>query len=107
MHPENIHLVKFLVRVVPLLHQDLVLSYGFSNQDPSPTLLVEKKLPQQNRLWDSMALAFDMFGRAFSLSESLFPTDVSQCTLEVIFPFTDRSSHFSHMLCFSTWWILI
>jgi len=103
MHPENIHLVKFLVRVVPLLHQDLVLSYGFSNQDPSPTLLVEKKLPQQNRLWDSMALAFDMFGRAFSLSESLFPTDVSQCTLEVIFPFTDRSSHFSHMLCFSTW----
>jgi hypothetical protein len=84
MHPENIHLVKFLVRVVPLLHQDLVLSYGFSNQDPSPTLLVEKKLPQQNRLWDSMALAFDMFGRAFSLSESLFPTDVSQCTLEVL-----------------------
>jgi hypothetical protein len=31
-----------------------------------------------------MALAFDMFGRAFSLSESLFPTDVSQCTLEVL-----------------------
>lgn len=84
---ENIHLVKFLLRIIPLLHQDLVLSYGFSN----PTLDLEKKMPEQNSLWDSMALAFDMFGRAFSVSESLFPTDVCQCTLEVIIPFTDSS----------------
>ncbi|CAH8277898.1 unnamed protein product [Arabidopsis lyrata] len=45
---------------------------------------MEKKLPEQNSLWDSMALAFEMFGRAFSVSESLFPTDVCQCTLEVL-----------------------
>uniref|UniRef100_A0A1J3DAH3 HEAT repeat-containing protein 6 n=1 Tax=Noccaea caerulescens TaxID=107243 RepID=A0A1J3DAH3_NOCCA len=81
-HPENIHLVKFLLRIIPLLHQDLVLSYGFSNQ--APTLDLEKKLPEQSSLWDAMALAFDMFGGAFSVSESLFPTDVCQSTLEVL-----------------------
>ncbi|KAG7532293.1 hypothetical protein ISN45_Aa08g000010, partial [Arabidopsis thaliana x Arabidopsis arenosa] len=43
-----------------------------------PTLDMEKKLPEQNSLWDSI------FGRAFSVSESLFPTDVCQCTLEVL-----------------------
>ncbi|XP_010436900.1 PREDICTED: HEAT repeat-containing protein 6 isoform X2 [Camelina sativa] len=84
-HPEeNIHLVKFLLRIIPLLHQDLVLSYGLSKQDPPPTLDVENNLPQHYSLWESMALAFDMFGRAFSVSESLFSTDVCQCTLEVL-----------------------
>ncbi|XP_023635502.1 uncharacterized protein LOC17880611 isoform X3 [Capsella rubella] len=82
-HLDNIHLVKFLLRIIPLLHQDLLSSYGFSKQDP-PTLDQEKKLPEQHSLWDSMALAFDMLGRAFSVSESLFPTDVCQCTLEVL-----------------------
>ncbi|KAL1220751.1 hypothetical protein V5N11_035550 [Cardamine amara subsp. amara] len=79
---ENIHLVKFLLRIIPLLHQDLVLSYGFSSQ--YPTLDLQKKLPQHSSLWDVMALAFGMFGGAFSASESLFPSDLCQCTLEVL-----------------------
>ncbi|KFK33977.1 hypothetical protein AALP_AA5G086100, partial [Arabis alpina] len=76
-NPDNIPLVKFLLRVIPLLHHHLLSSYAFSNhQDPT-----EKKLPT---LWDAMALAFDMLGGAFSVSESLFPTDVCQSTLEVL-----------------------
>ncbi|ESQ53046.1 hypothetical protein EUTSA_v10024269mg [Eutrema salsugineum] len=82
-HQENIHLVNFLLRIIPLLHQDLVASYGFSNHDP--TLDLGKKLPEQSgSLWDAMALAFDMFGGAFSVSESFFPSDVSQSSLEVL-----------------------
>lgn len=40
-----------------------------------------------------MALAFDMFGGAFSVSGSLFPNDVCQSTLEVL-----SSLHFSSHL---------
>ncbi|CAH8317896.1 unnamed protein product [Eruca vesicaria subsp. sativa] len=75
-HPENIHLVKFLLRIIPFLHHDLVASYGFSNQDHTGKKLLS--------LWDAMALAFDMFGGAFSVSGSLFPNDVCQSTLEVL-----------------------
>lgn len=75
-HPENIHLVKFVLRIIPFLHHDLVASYGCSNQDPAGKKLLS--------LWDAMALAFDMFGGAFSVSGSLFPNDVCQSTLEVL-----------------------
>ncbi|KAF8114014.1 hypothetical protein N665_0043s0084 [Sinapis alba] len=75
-HPENIHLVKFVLRIIPFLHHDLVASYGCSNQDSTGKKLLS--------LWDAMALAFDMFGGAFSVSGSLFPNDVSQSTLEVL-----------------------
>ncbi|KAJ0251434.1 hypothetical protein HA466_0123860 [Hirschfeldia incana] len=75
-HPENIHLVKFLLRIIPFLHHDLVASYGCSNQDSTGKKLLS--------LWDAMALAFDMFGGAFSVSGSFFPKDVCQSTLEVL-----------------------
>ncbi|WZZ25834.1 hypothetical protein YC2023_009235 [Brassica napus] len=75
-HPENIHLVKFVLRIIPFLHHDLVASYGCSNQEPTGKKLLS--------LWDAMALAFDMFGGAFSVSGSLFPNDVCQSTLEVL-----------------------
>ncbi|KAJ4913193.1 ARM repeat superfamily protein [Raphanus sativus] len=75
-HPENIHLVKFVLRIIPFLHHDLVASYGCSNQDSTGKKLLS--------LWDAMALAFDMFGGAFSVSGSLFPNDVGQSTLEVL-----------------------
>ncbi|KAL0727009.1 hypothetical protein Bca4012_023102 [Brassica carinata] len=75
-HPENIHLVKFVLRIIPFLHHDLVASYGCSNQNPTGKKLLS--------LWDAMALAFDMFGSAFSVSGSLFPNDVCQSTLEVL-----------------------
>lgn len=75
-HPENIHLVKFVLRIIPFLHHDLVASYGCSNQDPTGKKLLS--------LWDAMALAFDMFGGAFSVSGSLFPNDICQSTLEVL-----------------------
>lgn len=75
-HPENIHLVKFVLRIIPFLHNDLVASYGCSNQDPTGKKLLS--------LWDAMALAFDMFGGAFSVSGSLFPNDICQSTLEVL-----------------------
>ena len=84
-HPENIHLVKFVLRIIPFLHHDLVASYGCSNQDPAGKKLLS--------LWDAMALAFDMFGGAFSVSGSLFPNDVCQSTLEVF-----SSLHFSSHL---------
>ncbi|CAN6914804.1 unnamed protein product [Brassica oleracea] len=75
-HQENIHLVKFVLRIIPFLHHDLVASYGCSNQEPTGKKLLS--------LWDAMALAFDMFGGAFSVSGSLFPNDVCQSTLEVL-----------------------
>ncbi|CAN8276875.1 unnamed protein product [Cochlearia groenlandica] len=84
-HPDIIHLVNFLLRIIPLLHQDFIASYGLSTQsDPALDLYDNKKMPSQCTLWDAMSLAFDLFGGAFSRSDSLFPSDVCQSTLEVL-----------------------
>ncbi|XP_010529876.1 PREDICTED: HEAT repeat-containing protein 6 isoform X2 [Tarenaya hassleriana] len=48
------------------------------------TVDLGKKLPKQSSLWDAFCLAFDMLGQSFSMSEALFPVDVSQSATEVL-----------------------
>lgn len=84
---ENIQLVKFLLHILGCSHAEFVSLYNSSVNQRS-TADTGKRLAKCTSLWEIQALAFTMLGEAFSRAGSVFPVEIWQSTVEVLYSFS-------------------
>lgn len=80
--PDNIQLVKFLLRIVDCSRAHLISS-SYTSANQRSAAATGKRLPKYSSLWEVQTVAFTMLGESFERVGSSFPADVWQSTIEV------------------------
>lgn len=84
--PEDINLVKFLLRIIVSSHSELICSYHSIRNQKFATEM-GKRVPRYCSLWEVQTVAFSMLGETVSRDGSSIPVDVWKSMIEVRIPF--------------------
>ncbi|KAJ4839057.1 hypothetical protein Tsubulata_027630 [Turnera subulata] len=79
--PDDIQLVRFLLRIIDCSRSHLVSSSSASSDERSAAV-TGKRLSKYSSLWEVYTVAFNMLGEALARIGASLPFDVWQCTVE-------------------------